>query len=188
MQFPILEILLLAAAVVGILLIKRASLEGKIILVFALLAFSAWVRLRFALLLFTSLSLVAFVLIAIIWAWIASARLKLKRQIKEEAHTGENVPVSYKVLTRAILPLYHVRVWDRIYRKRTDSASEEHQFEGPGYVSFLRLKTGDESDGLQHFMPPVRGKYYFGPAAVEGCDPFGIFSFTRWLPLRCLAY
>ncbi len=184
MNFPILKILLLAAAVVGILLLKRSSLEGKIILVFALLAFSAWVRLRFALLLFTSLSLVSFVIVAIVWAWIASARLKLKRQIKDEAHAGENVPVNYKVSTRAVLPLYHVRVWDRTYRERADGTSEEQPFDDPGYVSFLRLKTGEESDGLQHFVPPVRGKYNFGPVAVEGGDPFGIFTFTRWLPVN----
>ncbi len=187
-HFPYIRVGLLLLLILGFLLLRRASLEGKVILVFAVLALGAFIRLKFYLLLFTSLALATFVIVALIWAWIASSRLRLERNIKKEALVGENVPVNYKALTLAFLPLYHVRVWDRAYREHADASAEEHTFSEPGYVSFLRLKAGELSEGMQHIIPSVRGVHKFGPVAIEGGDPFGMFTFYRWLPIadECL--
>ncbi|HDS30072.1 MAG TPA: DUF58 domain-containing protein, partial [Firmicutes bacterium] len=74
------------------------------------------------------------------------------------------------------------------YRIRADGSFEEKEFNEPGYVSFLRLSPKEGSEGFQHIIPPVRGVYRLGPVAIEGGDPFGIFSFIKWLPVvdECL--
>ncbi|HDS29720.1 MAG TPA: hypothetical protein ENN67_01615, partial [Firmicutes bacterium] len=116
MRIPYVQLAVLFVSLVGIYFLKRASLEGKIILVFAALALSAFIRLNFYLLLFTALALVAFVGVAIAWAMLASTGLSLKREIKSEALAGESVRVDYKISTKSFLPLYHIRVWDKAYR------------------------------------------------------------------------
>jgi uncharacterized protein (DUF58 family) len=182
MRFPILQFGILAVSLIGILLLRRASLEGKIILVFAALALSAFVRLNFYLLLFTALALFAFVAVAVAWGMIASTGLNVGREIKSEALAGETIRVDYRISTKTFLPLYHVRIWDKAFRLRADRSFEEREFSDPGYLSFLRLRPGEACEGFQHFVPPVRGFYRLGPVAIEGGDPFGIFSFIRWLP------
>jgi uncharacterized protein (DUF58 family) len=214
--------LLLVVVVLGLIafiaLLRRAGTEGKAVLVFAALALTAFLRLKFYLLLFTSLALFMFVFVALLWAWIASSRLTLTRELKNEALVEENLPVRYKLRTISFLPLYHVRIWDFAYRahfartaapisggsvrrllsswnagysrsgpKSTDDSNktrvlqEPVEFEEPGYVGFLRVHRKEPSEGVQHIVPTVRGMLSFGPVGIEGGDPFGIFTFIRWL-------
>lgn len=218
-NIPLIPLGILGLFFIGIALLKQASLEGKVILGFAALSVAAFMQLHFYLLLFTALSLFAFVGVALAWAWIAASRILVERDLKEEALVGENLPVAYRVKSRAFLPLYHVRVWDWAYRlhirpipkkdnteKRgfwsaTESflvamgllypdddvenlgfEKEVFVFRDPGYLGFLRVREGEVSEGTQHIVPPVRGITRFGPIAVEGGDPFGIFTLTRWIP------
>lgn len=171
-----------------ILLLRRASLEGKIILIFASLALSAFLRLHFYLLLFTSLALFSFVLVAFVWAWIASSSLKLQREVKPECLVGETVPVKYFLTSNVPLPFYHVRIWDRASRIRLSGGEDNIDFLEPGYASFLRIRKNEQSEATLHVVHSVRGNILFGPVAVEGGDPFGIFTFVRWLPIadKCL--
>lgn len=171
-----------------VFLLRQASFEGKLILTFALLAGAAYMRLHFYLLLLTSISLSAFVGLGLLWAMISTAKFSLTRRVKEEALAGERVPVDYTVKNSAWLPAFHTRIWDRAYREKGGESAEEFAFQEPGYLGFLRIHHGEPSEGILHFTPPVRGQYRFGPVAVEGGDPFGIFTFTRWLPVgdECL--
>jgi uncharacterized protein (DUF58 family) len=222
--------LLILAFILGlaafVALLRRAGTEGKAVLVFAALALTAFLRLKFYLLLFTALALFMFVFVALLWAWMASLRLTVSRESKDEALVDENLPVRYKVKTRSFLPLYHVRIWDFAYRSHYARSAggailggkaqrlfsiwnarraafdsgmsgsraikgdirpvklwqEPVEFEEPGYVGFLRVGDSKEPvEGLQHIVPKVRGMLNFGPIGVEGGDPFGIFTFIRWL-------
>jgi uncharacterized protein (DUF58 family) len=168
--------------------IKNAGCEGKVILAFAALSLTAFYRLHYYLLLFTAFALFGFIAVAVLWALFASMRISLKREIKNEALVDENVPVTYKVTSFSPLPLYHVRVWDRLWRGRAAGNEEQLSFEDPGYVGFLRIRRTEWSEAMIHFVPPVRGVLHFGPVGVEGGDPFGLFTFIRWLPVgdECL--
>jgi uncharacterized protein (DUF58 family) len=161
---------------------KRASLEGKFLLGAAIASLAAYFHLHFYLLLLTALSFFVFLGVALVWTWIAIRSLEFKRQVKEEAMAGENVPVNYTIRSRASLPLYHARIWDRAYRPRSDDSQDEIPFEEPGYVGFLKIDKREKSEGILHIMPPVRGRMHFGPIAIEGGDPFGIFHSIKWLP------
>lgn len=161
---------------------RRASLEGKFLLGAAIASLAAYFHLHFYLLLLTSLALFAFLGVALVWTWVASTGLEFKRELKKEAMAGENVPVSYTVKTRSFLPLFHSRIWDRAFRVRSDDSQDEVQFEEPGYVGFLRIHQREKSEGILHIVPPVRGRMYLGPVAIEGGDPFGIFHAIKWLP------
>jgi uncharacterized protein (DUF58 family) len=180
---PLLMLLLILTALLVIYLWKRSSWEGRLIMLTALLAFGAYVRLHFYLLLLVALCLSTFIGVAFFWAWLASARLKVTREIKGEAMVGENIPVRYKVGSRGVVPLFHTRIWDMAFRQRNDRRRDEVEFEEPGYVGILKITAGADMEGLIHIKPPVRGLMELGPIAVQGGDPFGIFSLTRWLPL-----
>ncbi|MCK4721046.1 DUF58 domain-containing protein [bacterium] len=171
-----------------IILFRRASIEGKFLLITAVGSMAAYMHIHFYLLLLTSLSLFTFLALALAWTWIASSRLKFKREVKAEVMAGENVQVKYLIKTGAFLPLYHSRIWDRAWRIRSDDTEEEIQFEDPGYIGFLRIHPRDKSEGIQHIVPPVRGRLNFGPVGIEGGDPFGLFTTIRWLPIgdECL--
>jgi uncharacterized protein (DUF58 family) len=185
---PLIITAILFTSLVLVFLLRQASFEGKIVMAFALLAGAAYLRLHFYLLLLTSMSLFAFIGLAFFWAMISTSGFTLKRKIKKEALAGENVPVDYEITTSAWLPAFHTRIWDRSFRERGGGETEEFTFEEPGYLGFLRIGSGEPSEGILHFAPPVRGQYRFGPVAIEGGDPFGIFTLTRWLPVgdECL--
>jgi len=185
---PIITAAFLFVALIVILLVRQASLEGKLIMVFGALALAAFFRLHFYLLLLVGLALFTFVIVAWVWAIIGSSRLKLVREIQKEAMVDENVPVRYKIINHAVLPFFHTRIWDRINRKRSDGRTEEVPFESPGYIAILSVKPRETREGLLHFKPSVRGHVIFGPVAIEGGDPFGIFTLTKWLavPDECL--
>jgi len=185
---PLIITAILFTLLAVVFLLRQASFEGKIVMAFALLAGAAYMRLHFYLLLLTSMSLFAFVGLGFFWAMISTSGFTLKRKIKKEALAGENVPVDYTITTSAWLPAFHTRIWDRSFRERGGGEIEEFAFEEPGYLGFLRIVSGEPSDGILHFAPPVRGQYRFGPVAIEGGDPFGIFTLTRWLPVgdECL--
>jgi uncharacterized protein (DUF58 family) len=179
---------LFAVSLVVIFLLRRTSWEGKFLLIFGMLALSAFLRLHFYLLLFTALSLFAFVGVALLWAKIATIGLKITREVKKEALVGENVPVHFKIDSLAPFALYHARVWDRAGRNRSGGGQELVQFEDPGYVGFLRFDRQEASEATLHIIPPVRGLMNFGPVGIEGGDPFGIFNFVTWFPVggECL--
>ncbi len=188
MTRPLFIAAIVLVIIIGILLLRKASLEGKLILAFGALALGAFLRVPHYLLLLVSLSLFSFVGVALLWAWLASTRLRLVREVKDEAMVGESVPVTYRISTGSLLILFHVRIWDRVFRERPSSSPEEQTFETPGYIAILRIQRGESSEGILHFVPPVRGLFKFGPVAVEGGDPFGIFTLTKWLPIpdECL--
>ena len=188
MTGPVVFLGAVLAIILGIFVIRKASLEGKLVFVFSLLALAAYFRLHFYLLLLTALSLFAFILIALIWANYAISRITITRKVKDEAMAGENVPVEFTVKSRSRIPLFHTRIWDRINRDRSDNETEEVKFEDPGYVGFLRISRRETSEGSLHVIPPVRGILRFGPIAVQGGDPFGIFNLTKWytVPDKCL--
>ena len=224
-RIPLIPLGVLAALLIAIALLRKASLEGKVILGFAALSVAAFMQLHFYLLLFTALALFAFVGVALVWAWLAAFRVSVERALKSEAVVGESVPITYRIRSRMFPSLYHVRVWDWAYKEHIRSKArrdtdkrrgfwekaesflvmigllyplEENEtvkftkeiflFEEPGYLSFLRICPREVSEGTQHVVPPVRGTIKFGPIAVEGGDPFGIFSLTRWItaPGECL--
>ena len=162
---------------------KRASIEGKFLLGTAIASLAAYLHLHYYLLLFTSLSIFTFLGTALVWTWIAASGIALERKVKKEAMAGENVPVDYSVTNRSFLPLYHARIWDRAYRIRSDESQDEISFEQPGYVGFLKIDRREKSEGILHIVPPVRGRMHFGPTAIEGGDPFGIFQTVNWMPL-----
>jgi len=175
---------------VVIFLLRRTSLEGKFIMAFALLAFGTFLRLHFYLLLLTSLALFTFIAVARIWSVLASAAIAVRRELQKEALVGENLPVRYGIVSRSPFPLYHVRVWDRAYRNRSSSDIELVPFEDPGYLSFLRVGPEEKSEAVLHVTPGVRGLLNLGPIAVEGSDPFGIFTPIRWIATgaECLVF
>jgi len=186
---PALKFVLIFAVVLSLVLsIKNAGCEAKVILAFAALSLTAFGRLHYYLLLFTAFALLAFVGVAALWGWIASLRLTVRREIKDEALVDENVPVNYRVTSGGLFPLYHVRVWDRVWRGHAARQEEQVSFESPGYVGFLRIGLREWSEAVLHFTPAVRGTLHFGPVGVEGGDPFGLFTFMRWLPVgdECL--
>jgi uncharacterized protein (DUF58 family) len=167
---------------------RRASLEGKFILIAALASLAAYAHLGYYLLLLTGLSFLVFLWVALAWTWVAIRRLEFSRQVKGEAMAGENVPVNYTARSLAFLPLYHARIWDKAYRARSDDSQDDVPFEEPGYVGFLKIIKREKSEGILHIMPNVRGRVHFGPVAIEGGDPFGIFHSIKWLPVasECL--
>jgi len=178
---PLLTLAILLILLVGVALLKRASMEGKVIIIFGALALAAFFRLHFYLLLLVALAFFAFIGTALVWAWIGLARLSASREVKAEAMVGERIPVRYRASSRSLLPLYHCRLWDRVYREKSDGSMEESDFEGPGYIGLLAIHRYEESEGMIHFMPQVRGVFRFGPVAIEGGDPFGIFTLAKWL-------
>ncbi len=181
MNRPLVIAIIFGVSVVAFFLMKKASWEGRFILLAAVASLVAYFRLYHYLLLLVSLSMFTFVGIALLWAWIASTRLRLSREIKNEAMVGESVPLKYRIETGSFLPLFHIRIWDRIFRERSDNTHEELSFEEPGYIGLLRLQRRERQDGSLHFIPPVRGVLKLGPIAVEGGDPFGIFTLTQWI-------
>jgi len=181
MKHPIITAIAFAIVVIGVFLLKRASLEGKFILVFAVLSLGAFFRLYHYLLLLVSLSLFAFIAVALVWAWLGTTRVTVRRKVKGEAMAGESIPVMYEVSSKSPVALFHVRVWDRIYRERSDGSREDISFAEPGYMGILRVTRKEKTEGILHFVPPVRGIIDLGPAAVEGSDPFGIFTLVKWI-------
>ncbi|MFH1676825.1 MAG: DUF58 domain-containing protein [bacterium] len=181
--FHFIPTVLFIGAITGILLVKNASIECKIILVFGLLALSAYIRLNIYLLLLTALALFTFVGFALLWSRFAVLKLTAQRKIKEEALVGENVRVEYALKTDSPFSLYHVRLWDNASRMRSDGSYEEISFESPGYISLLGLHRRENGEGSQHIVPKVRGVMELGPIAIEGGDPFGLFTVVRWLPV-----
>jgi len=188
MKYPLLMAIAFGISVIGVFLTKRASLEGKFILVFAILSLGAFFRLYHYLLLLVSLSLFAFVGVALLWAWLGSTRVTVKRKVKKEAMAGESIPVEYEITSRSPLPLFHVRIWDKIFRERSDGSHDELFFEDPGYLGILRVAKKEKFGGTLHFVPPMRGILELGPVAIEGSDPFGIFVLVRWVSIgeECL--
>ncbi len=182
-RHPLILTGILAILLAGVLLLRKASWEGRFVMACGVIALVAFIRLHFYLLLLVAMSMFAFVAVALVWALMASAGVRVVREVKDEAMVGESVSAEYSAKGRSILPLFHTRIWDRIYRERGDGSIEEFVFEEPGYIGFLRISLREKAEGSMHFEPPVRGVMKLGPIAVEGGDPFGIFTFTKWLPL-----
>ena len=110
MKHPLLLAIAFGIGIIGVFFIKRASLEGKFILVCAVLSLLAFFRLYHYLLLLVSLSMFAFIGVALVWAWLGSTRVTVTRKVKDEAMAGENIPVTYEVTSRSPVPLFHVRI------------------------------------------------------------------------------
>lgn len=170
-----------AITLVVILALRNVSVEAKFIIIAAVLTFLGFLKIRIYLLLFTSMSLFAFIGVALIWAIIATRRLRVERTLADDAMVGENFPVKYRISSSSLFPVYHTRIWDYAGKVRSDGNTERLEFSDPGYISFLSIGRGNASEGTMHVIPEARGRVKLGPIAIEGGDPFGIFMLRRWI-------
>lgn len=135
----------------------RISREGLIILFFGLLAMVAFLRSGIALTLLTGMVFLFIPLSALVWVYIASKSIEVKREIPDEGVAGEQVFGTYRLTTKSTLPSFGIRF--------TDTATR-------GYVSGdeLTAVTGttlrESSSVLGRFMK------YLGVTVLEEVDQF----------------
>ncbi len=165
------------------------SKEGILLLVFAALGIWAYQKHHIILVLLTSYMFIGLLVVALIWALLASRGISAKRKLPSTALWGERVPIEVTLQTRNRIPFFHLRIWDRAslvgeYEDRTTSKylSSEY-FTGEEFISWVKLSRRNRVAETKRTIFNERGRFQIGPMIIEGRDPLGIFRIRRQLPV-----
>ncbi len=165
------------------------SKEGILLVIFSILGFWAYAKHDIILTLFTSYMFLGLLVIALLWAVLASFGVRGARKVPETALWGEKVPIEVKLSTRNRISFFHIRVWDRASMAGTlgIGASSKYlsseYFAGEEFISWLRLSRRNPVAETKRTIFNERGRYRIGPMIIEGRDPLGIFRIRRQLPI-----
>jgi hypothetical protein len=165
------------------------SKEGILLGAFGVIGIWAYTKHHIILALLTSYMFIGLLVIALLWAVIASIGVKARRKMPGRALWGEKVPIEIELHTSNRVPLFHVRVWDRARRGDLEAPNTiknfltSEYFSGEEFISWLRLSRRNKVAETKRTIFNERGLFHIGPMIVEGRDPLGIFRIRRMLPI-----
>lgn len=164
------------------------SKEGILLAVFGAVGIWAYTKHNIILVLLTSYMFLGLLVIALLWAIIASYGIKGERKMPAKALWGEKVPIEIKLFTNNRLSFFHLRVWDRatmavIHDYPASKYLSSEYFTGEEFISWLRLSRRHPVAETKRTIFNERGRYIIGPMIIEGRDPLGLFRIRRQLPI-----
>ena len=156
--------------------------------VFGAVGIWAYEKHNIILVLLTSYMFIGLLIVALLWAVIASYGIKGERKMPAKALWGEKVPIEIKLFTNNRLSLFHIRVWDRasmfgIHEHPASKYLSSEYFTGEEFISWLRLSRRHPVTEAKRTIFNERGRYIIGPMIIEGRDPLGLFRIRRQLPV-----
>jgi uncharacterized protein (DUF58 family) len=100
--------------------------------------------------------------------------LTCERGAPPPCSVGERVTVTLQVTAVGMLPVFFLRVQDRLPRWM--------RLVGEGAPLILQLRPGESRAVTYMLEPEKRGVFALGPVLVVTTDPFGFYSYTQSLP------
>ena len=148
------------------------SKEGILLIVFASLGIWAYQKHHIILVLLTSYMFIGLLVIALIWALLASRGISARRKVPATALWGERVPIEVELQTRNRIPFFHLRVWDRASHAGTYEGptlkkylSSEY-FAGEEFISWVRLSRRNKVAETKRTIFNERGRFKICPMVV----------------------
>ncbi|MBU1022815.1 DUF58 domain-containing protein [bacterium] len=135
----------------------KISREGLIILFFGSIAIIAFIRSWIALTLLTGLIFLSIPFISLVWAMFTIRSVEIRRELPDEAVSGEQLFASYRLTCHSMFPAYGVRLTD---------------FATRGYISGLDV-TASSGVTLRESISFIGVLLkYFGVTLIEEVDLF----------------